>query len=232
MLRDFNGLSGSRQRPKGDRGYSSWNKISNLEITLFFPVKQTQTQNLETKPTKKKTPHFQKKIEMSATNNSMPISVSLFAMVWLLLAAAVAAQSGSDVATCGQSLVPCESYLNATKPPSSCCDPLKEALDTEKTCLCSILNSPNLLSSFGINVTEALTLPVRCGIAANATNICASVPAASPANTSPPPPPPPGSVAGRITGSTVFGLITLWMAVLMLHYVSFVSTVQEKYFTE
>ncbi|KAL9253759.1 Non-specific lipid transfer protein GPI-anchored 7-like protein [Drosera capensis] len=154
---------------------------------------------------------------MSANDKSMPISVSLFATAWLLLAAAVAAQSGSDVATCGQSLVPCESYINATKPPSSCCDPLKEALDTEKTCLCNILNDPSLLSSFGINVTEALTLPVRCEIAASATNICASVPAASPTNTSPPPPPPPGSAAGRITGSTVFGLIMLWMAFLMLH---------------
>ena len=46
-------------------------------------------------------------------------------------------EAQDTTATCASSLVTCGSYLNATYPPASCCDPLKEALTTQKTCMCN-----------------------------------------------------------------------------------------------
>ncbi|KAL8150096.1 hypothetical protein V2J09_019904 [Rumex salicifolius] len=86
-------------------------------------------------------------------------------------------------ATCAASLTPCADYINATHPPATCCSPLKEALATQKMCLCNIFNDPNTLKSFGINVTDALSLPTRCNITTGASsNICAA-PSQSPATT-------------------------------------------------
>lgn len=88
-----------------------------------------------------------------------PLKLSVFLAVSLLLTLTA---EGQTTPSCGQSLVPCANYLNATNPPSSCCDPLKDAIKTQLTCLCNIYNTPGFLSSLGINVTEAVTLPARC----------------------------------------------------------------------
>ncbi|OIW09834.1 hypothetical protein TanjilG_20541 [Lupinus angustifolius] len=73
-------------------------------------------------------------------------------------------EAQSSVASCTQSLIPCAEYLNSTKPPSSCCGPLKEAFATQLQCLCNIFNTPGLLESFNVHATEALALGRYCGI--------------------------------------------------------------------
>lgn len=74
----------------------------------------------------------------------------------------------AQVPSCAQNLIGCANYLNATtKPPSSCCDPLEQAVTKQLTCLCNLYNDPGLLASFGINVTQALGLPGLCGIPGN-----------------------------------------------------------------
>lgn len=72
-------------------------------------------------------------------------------------------QSGS-VSSCVQDIIPCADYLNATNPPASCCDPLKQTVATKLKCLCDIFYTPGLLDSFKINVTQALDLSRRCGV--------------------------------------------------------------------
>ncbi|KAK1376406.1 lipid transfer-like protein VAS [Heracleum sosnowskyi] len=92
---------------------------------------------------------------------------------------------GLDLPVCVVSLVGCADYLNTTTtPPATCCVPLKEAVTDQLPCLCDIYNDPALLQSFGINVTQAIELPGRCGI-----NFSISECTGSPAPNSPIPQP-------------------------------------------
>ncbi|XP_059670604.1 non-specific lipid transfer protein GPI-anchored 9-like [Cornus florida] len=73
---------------------------------------------------------------------------------------------GQSTPPCAQKLVPCEDYVNSTKPPASCCEPLREAVTQELDCLCDLYNTPAFLPSIGINInlTDMLSLPASCGI--------------------------------------------------------------------
>ncbi|KAL2901882.1 Protein YLS3 [Bienertia sinuspersici] len=76
-----------------------------------------------------------------------------------------AAQSSGEAPSCASKLTACVNYLNATTtPPSTCCNPLKEAVTNERPCLCSIYNNPDLVKAFNINITQALNLPKLCHI--------------------------------------------------------------------
>lgn len=100
--------------------------------------------------------------------------VSTLMMMVAVLAVVMAATTteGQQVPSCAMNLIPCADYLNATtKPPSTCCDPLKEAVTKELSCLCNLFKDQNLLKSFNINVTQAMNLPRLCGISGG-TNAC------------------------------------------------------------
>ncbi|MQK21720.1 hypothetical protein EI013_25465, partial [Escherichia coli] len=92
-------------------------------------------------------------------------------------------QSGGSVSSCAQDLIPCADYLNATNPPSSCCDPLKQTVATQLKCLCDLFYTPGLLESFKINVTQALDLSHRCGIKSDLSS-CKAGSAPSPSSSS------------------------------------------------
>ncbi|KAG2288287.1 hypothetical protein Bca4012_030830 [Brassica carinata] len=67
--------------------------------------------------------------------------------------------------TCVSKLVPCFSALKTTtKPPKDCCDSIKEAVEKELTCLCTVYNTPGLLSSFNVTTQQALNLSRRCDV--------------------------------------------------------------------
>ncbi|XP_058106303.1 non-specific lipid transfer protein GPI-anchored 7-like [Magnolia sinica] len=89
--------------------------------------------------------------------------------VWVMTVAMVVMVGGNgvwaeDAPACAAKLVPCSTYLNVSKPPESCCSPLREAVQNELPCLCNLYSSPDLFKSFGINLTQALELPEHCGI--------------------------------------------------------------------
>ncbi|KAK1376407.1 AAI domain-containing protein [Heracleum sosnowskyi] len=66
---------------------------------------------------------------------------------------------------CVVNLLGCADSLNTTTtPPDTCCLPLKEAITDQLPCLCSLYNNPTLLISLGINITQVIELPARCGI--------------------------------------------------------------------
>lgn len=93
---------------------------------------------------------------------------TLVPAVALMIAMTMIMLTEAQDPSCAASLVPCSDYLNATrKPPASCCDPLKEAVDKQLACLCNLYNSPDLLNSLKINVTQALRLPTLCGVPDN-----------------------------------------------------------------
>ncbi|KAL0322254.1 UNVERIFIED_CONTAM: Lipid transfer-like protein VAS [Sesamum calycinum] len=67
---------------------------------------------------------------------------------------------------CMNQLQPCLNYLNDNnRPPDSCCQPLDYVIKSMPECLCSLMTiqGANQAEQAGINVTEAQTLPGRCG---------------------------------------------------------------------
>lgn len=71
----------------------------------------------------------------------------------------------AQTATCASKLVPCADFLNSTtKPPDTCCDPLKEAVANDLVCLCNLFNDPSFFSTFNVTVDEALRLAKNCGV--------------------------------------------------------------------
>ncbi|TYI91266.1 hypothetical protein E1A91_D03G180200v1 [Gossypium mustelinum] len=107
--------------------------------------------------------------------------------------------------TCAQSLVPCAPYLNnaTAQPQDDCCNPIKQAVETQLTCLCNLFNDPTLLSSFNVTVSEALRIALECGVT---TDLSACNNATSP--TSAPPPPGESGGADRIV---LTGITTLFL---------------------
>ncbi|KAL9682963.1 hypothetical protein QQ045_014775 [Rhodiola kirilowii] len=148
----------------------------------------------------------------------MSSSASLF-FVLLLSAAAiltVKAQSGNQA--CISNLAPCASFMSTTtKPPQTCCGPLKTAITTQIDCLCGLYNTPGLLQSFKINLTQALAIPGRCGIDGASLSECSKVggSAPSPAGSLAPTGTPPNGT-GKMTGFGVSGLLFLMSWVVML----------------
>lgn len=97
---------------------------------------------------------------MASTKMLATVTAAVLAV--LMLSATATAQT--PTADCASKLVPCAQYLNSTKPPASCCDPLKEAVTKDLACLCNLYKNPDLLKALGVNVTQALELPKYCGI--------------------------------------------------------------------
>ncbi|CAI9772400.1 unnamed protein product [Fraxinus pennsylvanica] len=67
---------------------------------------------------------------------------------------------------CMNQLQPCLNFLNSDQnPPDSCCNPLRYVIKSMPECLCSLITikGANQAERAGINVTEAQTLPGRCG---------------------------------------------------------------------
>ncbi|KAG8482778.1 hypothetical protein CXB51_024438 [Gossypium anomalum] len=96
--------------------------------------------------------------------------------------------------TCLQSFMSCAPYFkNATlQLQDNCCDPLKQAVATQLTCLCSLLNNPALLTSFKIPIDGALRITRQCGVT-DEINGCIPAtprPSPSPSATSPTSAPP------------------------------------------
>ncbi|KAL3731245.1 hypothetical protein ACJRO7_028165 [Eucalyptus globulus] len=118
-----------------------------------------------------------------------PPAAAAAAALLLLLAATLAGAQTPATQTCAAKLVPCATYLNtATTPPSSCCDPLKEAVATERTCLCTLFNTPGLLASLGIDVEQVLQLTKRCGVSTDTSQCNGTATPPSSSTTAPPPP--------------------------------------------
>lgn len=89
----------------------------------------------------------------------------LLTVVVALMVMSVSVSTAQAQAECASKLVPCAQYLNATtKPPNTCCDPIKEAVATDLQCLCNLYENPAFLSGIGINIDQALRLPQLCGI--------------------------------------------------------------------
>ncbi|KAK4365242.1 hypothetical protein RND71_016600 [Anisodus tanguticus] len=117
------------------------------------------------------------------------ISSKLSFLITVAITAALLSATTTEAQTpsCASKLVPCADYLNSTKPPASCCDPLKEAVTKDLDCLCKLYENPTLLTTLGINVTQAIGLPKYCNIPGDVSACKAAAPksSSSPSGTTP-----------------------------------------------
>ncbi|KAJ7944788.1 Lipid transfer protein [Quillaja saponaria] len=109
------------------------------------------------------------------------ISMSTQLMMILVLMVGVPsfteAQS-NGVNDCATKLTPCLDYFNSSNPPATCCNPLKEAVATQLTCLCNLYATPGLLESLKINITQAIQLSRNCGVSGDLSQCKAPSPTA------------------------------------------------------
>ncbi|KAF6152626.1 hypothetical protein GIB67_013073 [Kingdonia uniflora] len=137
-------------------------------------------------------------------------------VVLLMAIIATTTMVSAQIPDCASKLVDCADYLNSTKPPDSCCTPLKEAVIKQHKCLCDLYENPSLLKAFNINITQALELPQYCGVSADVSS-CSKVAAPT---VSPPPPPPPGvpgndgSSLSKMTWTGVSSLLLFWVSLM------------------
>ncbi|XP_059642949.1 non-specific lipid transfer protein GPI-anchored 7-like [Cornus florida] len=148
------------------------------------------------------------------------VTTVVVVVVVVVVMVATRVAEGQSTPSCAQKLVPCANYINSTNPPASCCDPLREAVTQDRECLCNLYNTPGLLASLGINVTQALLLPGHCNVPGN-TSACtkattpptsSSVPATATTSTVPAPPSNGAKVASMGTSS-----LLLFCASMMLY---------------
>ncbi|KAL6986077.1 hypothetical protein U1Q18_019444 [Sarracenia purpurea var. burkii] len=132
------------------------------------------------------------------------------------LVAATREAAGQSTPSCAEKLTPCANYINATSPPTACCDSLKEAITTQLSCICNLYNTPGLLASLGINVTEAVTLPHRCNLTGD---LSACTKASSPNSSSEPPPATPGNGkngVGKIAWTGISSMLLFSASLVLL----------------
>ncbi|XP_059664050.1 non-specific lipid transfer protein GPI-anchored 10-like [Cornus florida] len=84
--------------------------------------------------------------------------------------------SDPTIAECLLPLVPCAPFVQgrATSPAQPCCDNLKQLYNQQPSCLCLLLNATSL-TSFPINSTFSLQLPLLCNLHIS-TSICSGMP--------------------------------------------------------
>ncbi|XVF10774.1 hypothetical protein REPUB_Repub07fG0212000 [Reevesia pubescens] len=113
-------------------------------------------------------------------------------------------------ATCAQSLVPCAPYLNnaTVRPQDDCCNPIRQAVANQLTCLCNLFSDPTLLSSFNVSVSEALRISRECGITTDLSACNATSPTSAP--------PPPGQSGGDNGGADRIALTGITALFLFL----------------
>ncbi|WJX94607.1 hypothetical protein P8452_76010 [Trifolium repens] len=134
----------------------------------------------------------------------------LASLMVLLMINTIEAQ---DTPSCAAQLIPCADFLNSTKPPNSCCDPLKKTVETQLTCLCNLFYTPGLLESLRINITQALDLSRNCGVTSDIST-CKHAGSAPPPTAGSPPATKGGEGAAGRVSFTGFSFLLLLASML------------------
>lgn len=103
-------------------------------------------------------------MELKITRSMQQYAITTLIIISVLSSQLIVAQVQRQ--DCTNQLQPCLSYLNGkNQPPESCCKPLVRVIKSMPECLCSLMTiqGANRAEEAGINVTDAQTLPGRCG---------------------------------------------------------------------
>ncbi|KAK4843621.1 hypothetical protein QYF36_010693 [Acer negundo] len=71
-----------------------------------------------------------------------------------------------QIPSCSSKLTKCAVFISNTtsKPDTSCCNSIKDAVANDLSCLCTLYTTPGLLASFNINVADALRVSRDCNV--------------------------------------------------------------------
>ncbi|KAL1187690.1 Non-specific lipid transfer protein GPI-anchored 7 [Cardamine amara subsp. amara] len=142
------------------------------------------------------------------TTAMMIIFTTAMTMMALILMPAVEAQT-----ECVSKLIPCASDLKTTTKPSvDCCSSIKEAVEKELKCLCTIYTTPGLLSQFNVTTAQALGLSTRCNVTTDLSS-CSGSGSPSP-KSSLPPPGKTGKDAGAGNKLAGYGITTVMLSLI------------------
>ncbi|KAK4843781.1 hypothetical protein QYF36_012556 [Acer negundo] len=122
-----------------------------------------------------------------------------------------------QIPSCASKLTQCAVFItNATsKPDTSCCNSIKNAVTNELPCLCTLYTTPGLLATLKINVTDALRVSHDCNVNTDLST-CAKI-AAPPPVTSPGVPGRDGNGAGsRVAWTGITSILLFWASSMML----------------
>ncbi|KAL3499511.1 hypothetical protein ACH5RR_038604 [Cinchona calisaya] len=97
-------------------------------------------------------------------SSKMSALIAVMIMIVIAAVATTKVAEGRNPRSCVSKLIPCVSYLNSTRPPAECCNPLREAVSKERECMCKLFENPGFLGAFGINATNGLKILGHCGI--------------------------------------------------------------------
>ncbi|KAL5551092.1 hypothetical protein UlMin_001268 [Ulmus minor] len=121
--------------------------------------------------------------------------ICLAVMMAVLAVSLMSSAEAQNPPSCASKLVSCAGDLNSTKPSNSCCSAIKEAVNNEFTCLCTLYNTPGVLQSFGVTVDQAIRLTQACGVPVEL-NKCPNSTSAVPPSSQTPPAGVPGADSG------------------------------------
>ncbi|KAL2348130.1 hypothetical protein Fmac_002130 [Flemingia macrophylla] len=81
-----------------------------------------------------------------------------------MMVSAIGLGKGQTVPLCADKLFPCIGNVNSTKPPDTCCNPVKEIYATQETCFCELALTPGILEGLGTSTDQALQVLHSCGV--------------------------------------------------------------------
>lgn len=98
------------------------------------------------------------------------MSITIFLGVSTVLAILYAVQAtairdqNKAMMQCVTKLMPCRLYVNSGAPPPLwCCNPLKEIVENDVTCLCEAFKHPDMMALVHLDQEAALNLISSCG---------------------------------------------------------------------
>ncbi|KAI4338837.1 hypothetical protein MLD38_023847 [Melastoma candidum] len=137
-----------------------------------------------------------------------------YAAILALVAAflCVLRSSGQSTPTCVVQLVPCYQFLKSTsKVPDSCCNPMRDVVANQRDCLCKLYQTPGLLQTYNINITQVFGLTKACSVAAS-TDFCAASVAQSPSSA-------PAAVPGKDQNGVASSIgKATWVGLIGFHF--------------
>ncbi|CAN6845039.1 unnamed protein product [Brassica oleracea] len=92
------------------------------------------------------------------------LGVATVLVILYSVQATVQMEQTEEAMRCVEKLIPCHPYINTDSPPPPwCCNPVKEIVEKDETCLCGFLNHPDMLALINISQDDALNLINSCG---------------------------------------------------------------------
>ncbi|CAL0331690.1 unnamed protein product [Lupinus luteus] len=105
---------------------------------------------------------------MDQCSMCMPLMIGLFLMAGISVRNLA---EGQTLPPCGDQIFQCLNYINYTIPSKTCCIPLQNIYEAQKTCLCQVVFTPGILQVLGVTTTQAVKLGHSCGVDVSST-IC------------------------------------------------------------